>query len=147
MNRINRLKSLGGFTLTSLMIGSLITVVSLMAGVGFYKQHVKTSVLLMHATSHNSRIHFLLNALEIEISLAGYGLLNTTPGTAQSISVKKNESTNELYWKYKEDDILKCRGLREFHFNDVEQDEFRIEMHFIEASAESCTYNLSLIHI
>ncbi|WP_205343136.1 PilW family protein [Denitrificimonas caeni] len=102
MRRINNQR---GFTLISLLVGTVLSLLTIVAMLALYKNLVQVAVIATQDANHDGGLASALLTAQLELQSAGFGL----DGSANIYL----PSTATILWRYKDLDTLKtsCSGL------------------------------------
>lgn len=130
-----------GMTLISLMVGMLLSMISILAGMMLYQSMARVSVESRADAKQDGQLSSAMLALQLELQSAGYGIDPTAAGTHIQRVVDGTAQT--LYWRYQETAPagFVCRG---FRIQDVENNSRRQLQLLAPINAASCTANAGL---
>lgn len=104
-----------GMTLISLMVGLLLSMISILAAFTLYKSLVQVSIESRTDALQDGQLASAMLSLQLEVQSAGYGIASDEPGTHVQLVAGPPQT---LYWRYKEAGAtFVCRG---FQIQDVE---------------------------
>ncbi len=104
-----------GMTLISLMVGLLLSMISILAALSLYKSLVQVSIESRTDAVQDGQLASAMLSLQLELQTAGYGIATDAPGTHVQLVVGPPQT---LYWRYKDAGAtFVCRG---FQIEDVE---------------------------
>ncbi len=95
-----------GMSLISLMVGLLLAMIGILAGMTLYKNIVHTSIQTRNDTLQDGQIASAMLTLQLELQNAGFGI---PPGGAVAHIV---QSGTAIYWRYAQGGVTKCKGFR-----------------------------------
>lgn len=95
-----------GVSLISLMVGLLLAMISILAGMMLYKNIVQTSVQSRSDALQDGQIASAMLTLQLELQSAGYGIAKDPTKTHVQLV-----DGNTLYWRFK-DGSAQCRSFR-----------------------------------
>ena len=133
-----------GFSLISLMVGSMISVTVMITALTFYKNHMMISTQMISSANHNSQLQFFLSVLQTETAQAGYGITKNNPSDPPAL-IKNSQSANAnaLYWAYDHNGFV-CKGFRETHIENTQEGTFQVILSFLESTDTSCNSTTEL---
>lgn|GEM_PF-5780940 len=134
-----------GFSLVSLLVGTVIALLVLVTSITFYKNQMLASTSLASVAAHNSSLNFFLNVLQVEALQAGYGY--QTSDTEEMIALDEQLDFHDLYWAVESGvgtPSYKCQGVREKHLQDEATELTYVMFSYLEATAQSCEKNTKL---
>lgn len=102
-----------GATLIGLMIGMLISIISVLAILTLYKNLVHVSIDATEDASHDGQVATALITAQLELQSAGYGIEN-----ADGLHLNASDDGSEIRWRYYEDSQYQCRAIRETVIDD-----------------------------
>jgi Tfp pilus assembly protein PilW len=95
-----------GMSLVSLMVGLLLAMIGILAGMTLYKNIVQTSIQTRNDALQDGQLASAMLTLQLELQNAGFGI---TPGGAVPHVVR---SGNTLYWRYAVNNVTQCKGFQ-----------------------------------
>lgn len=122
-----------GATLISLMIGLLLSVMSILAVLSLYKNLVTISINSSTDSSHDGQLAAAVLTAQLELQNAGYGIKN-----AGALHINANSDGSEIRWRLYDDSNYQCRAIREVITSDTVR-----ELVLFEAT-NNCTENSAL---
>ncbi|HEY7773327.1 MAG TPA: hypothetical protein VIC26_09095 [Marinagarivorans sp.] len=102
-----------GATLVGLMIGMLISIVSVLAILALYKNLITVSIDATEDAAHDGQVATALITAQLEVQAAGYGIVN-----ADGLHLNTNEEGSEIRWRYYDNGQYQCRAIREVVIDD-----------------------------
>lgn len=120
-----------GMTLISLMVGLLLSMISILAGMVLYKNLVQVSVESRTDAAQDGQLASAMLSLQLELQSAGYGITSDEAGTHLQLVAGPPQT---LYWRYKEATTFVCRG---FRIEDIENNTRR-QLQLLSLPAVSC---------
>lgn len=97
-----------GASLISLMVGLLLAMISILAGMMLYKNIVHTTVQTRSDALQDGQIASAMLTLQLELQSAGYGFAK---GAAQP-HVALSGAGDAIYWRSRINNVLQCKGFR-----------------------------------
>lgn len=140
----NSIKRVSGMTLVSLMIGAMINVFLILAGVTMYRVYITEVTVLARSTSHNSQLNFVFEMLKKELSNTAYGVAGGQ--LSNVIDMRTQAAIRDLYWAYLpslDDTQMLCRGLRQERVNNGDGDD-TVRLSLIQARPNQCVIGADL---
>lgn len=130
-----------GMTLVSLMVGMLLSIISILAGMMLFQNMARVSIESRADAAQNGQLSSAMLALQLELQSAGYGIDPEVPGTHLQRVVEG--TTQTLYWRYRETNPagLICRA---FRIQDIENNTRRQLQFLAPVTAASCTADADL---
>lgn len=108
-----RLVSQKGATLVGLMIGMLISIVSVLAILALYKNLINVSIDATEDASHDGQVATALMTAQLELQTAGYGIEN-----ADGLHLNASDDGSVIRWRYYDNSQYQCRAIREVVVDD-----------------------------
>lgn len=96
-----------GVSLIGLMVGLLLAMIGILAGMTLYKNIVQTSIQTRNDALQDGQLASAMLTLQLELQNAGYGI---TPGGPVAHVLRPNDTT--LYWRYSINNIVQCKGFQ-----------------------------------
>lgn len=103
----NAFESQKGVSLVSLMVGLLLSMIGILAGLALYKNIVHTTVQTRSDALQDGQIASALLTLQLELQSAGYGLAADPTKT----HIARSAAGDALYWR-QNTGTLECKGFR-----------------------------------
>jgi hypothetical protein len=130
-----------GMTLISLMVGMLLSMISILAGMMLYQGMARVSIESRADAMQDGQLSSAMLALQLELQSAGYGIDPTAGGT--HILRVVDGTTQTLYWRYQETAPagFVCRA---FRIVDIDNNSRRQLQLLAPVNAASCTANAAL---
>lgn len=141
-----------GLTLISLMVGSMVSIIVLLAGVTFYKNHIQATTGVVQMSSYAANLSFVLNFIEVEVSSAGFGFVEgVNVYDKRAVDINVQDDFQDLYWALDKnidpgDEDMDCAGLRERRSVDDETNFQYITLYYLKP-ASACTEGQELAGI
>lgn len=120
-----------GVSLISLMVGLLLAMISILAGMMLYKNIVHTTVQTRSDALQDGQLASAMLSLQLELQNAGYGLVKNPANT----HVALNAASTALYWRFKVNNAFQCKG---FRIHDS-QDGKRRQLQLLKIGTGTCT--------
>ena len=98
-----------GMSLMGLMVGMLLSVLSILAAMTMYHNMVDVAIDTRQAAQHDAQLATALQTIQLELLSAGYGITDAKVGTDLVVG-----GTQKLYWRYKDTPTsatFTCRGV------------------------------------
>lgn len=95
-----------GMSLVSLMVGLLLAMIGILAGMTLYKNIVQTSIQTRNDALQDGQLASAMLTLQLELQNAGFGIV--PGGTVPHVM----RSGNTLYWRYAVNNATQCRGFQ-----------------------------------
>ncbi|MDZ4262821.1 MAG: hypothetical protein U1B30_10895 [Pseudomonadota bacterium] len=130
-----------GMSLISLMVGLLLSMISILAGVMLYQNMARVSIESRTDAIQDGQLASAMLALQLELQSAGYGIDPEAPGT--HIQRVVEGTTQTLYWRYRETAPagFVCRA---FRIEDIDNNSRRQLQLLAPVNAASCTADAAL---
>ena len=90
----NCLKQQQGMSLIGLMVGMLLSVLSVLAAMTMYHNMVDVAIDTRHAAEHDAQLATAIQVIQLELQSAGFGIAATSPGT-HVLSIGSS-----IYWRF-----------------------------------------------
>lgn len=134
-----------GMSIISLMIGMLISMIGVLAGIVLYQNMVKVSLKSRADAAQDGQLASAMLSLQLELQSAGFGIvLADNPGPHWGL-VSGAGATQTLYWRYQDTSVtpavVVCRA---FRIEDTAVDARRQLQLLQPTTASSCTLNAVL---
>lgn len=95
-----------GISLISLMVGLLLAMIGILAGMTLYKSMVQTSIQTRNDALQDGQLASAMLTLQLELQSAGYGI--PTGGAAAHVQ----RVNNTIYWRYIVNGATQCKGFQ-----------------------------------
>jgi|GEM_PF-2833087 len=133
-----------GMSLISLMIGMLISMIGILAGIILYQNMVKVSLKSRVDAAQDGQLATAMLSLQLELQAAGFGIvLADNPGPHWALV---GGAAPTLYWRYQDVSVtpavVTCRG---FRIVDTEADVHRQLQLLKPNTATNCTLAANLV--
>ena len=120
-----------GMTLVGLMVGLLLSMISILAAMMLYQNLVKVSIESRTDAAQDGQLASAMLSLQLELQSAGFGIAATDPGSHIQLVAGPPQT---LYWRYRDGAGFACRG---FRIEDIE-DNTRRQLQFLTLPSASC---------
>lgn len=114
MNRSKWQRGERGMSLVSLMIGILISMIGVLAGIVLYQNMVKVTIQTRTDAAHDGQLSSAMLSLQLDLQTAGFGIDKVAKPGPHLVLVAGPPQT--LYWRYLNDyknpNSAICRGFR-----------------------------------
>jgi hypothetical protein len=132
-----------GMSLVSLMIGILISMIGILAGMMLYQNMVKVSIQARTDAAQDGQLASAMLSLQLELQSAGFGIdLEADAGPHWALS---NADPQTLYWRYQDTSVAPSITVcKAFRIQDVEANVRRQLQLLTPETAGSCTLNANL---
>lgn len=128
-----------GMSLISLMVGMLISMIGILAGIILYQNMVKVSLQARVDAAQDGQLASAMLSLQLELQAAGFGIVLADAAGPHWVLVSTAPQT--LYWRYQDTSGPVCRG---FRIKDTEPNVKR-QLQILEpVSPASCTLAANL---
>lgn len=124
-----------GVSLISLMVGLLLSMIGILAGLTLYKNIVQTTVQTRSDALQDGQIASALLTLQLELQSAGYGLANDPTKT----HVARSAAGDAIYWR-QNTGTLQCKGFR-IH---TSADGLTRQLHLLKLASGTCNETAAL---
>lgn len=95
-----------GTSLIGLMVGVVLAMIGILAGVNLYENMIRTSVQTRSDAALEGQIASSMLTLQLELQSAGFGIVKD-PAVAHIA-----QTADSIYWRYAVDNVAQCRGFR-----------------------------------
>lgn len=120
-----------GMTLVGLMVGLLLSMISIVAAMMLYQNLVKVSIESRTDAAQDGQLASAMLSLQLELQSAGFGITTDDPGTHIQLVAGPPQT---LYWRYRDGGGYACRG---FRIQDIE-DSTRRQLQLLTLPAAGC---------
>jgi Tfp pilus assembly protein PilW len=100
-----------GMSLMGLLVGMLLSVLSILAAMTMYHNMVDVAIDTRQAAQHDAQLATAMQTIQLELQSAGYGITDAQANSELSAS---NDKQN-LYWRYRDtatSSTYTCRGVQ-----------------------------------
>jgi Tfp pilus assembly protein PilW len=100
-----------GMSLMGLLVGMLLSVLSILAAMTMYHNMVDVAIDTRQAAQHDAQLATAMQTIQLELQSAGYGITDAQANSELSAS---NDKQN-LYWRYRDTSTsvtYTCRGVQ-----------------------------------
>lgn len=123
---MQRLNTQRGITLISLMIGTVFSMLTILAMLALYKNLIQVSVEAIQDANHDGGLASAMLTAQLELQSAGFGM---SEDFDQIVFLHKTASTNAILWYYKPSPLTtnqkQCVGLIERQHPADDKKQFR----------------------
>lgn len=120
-----------GLSLVGLMVGLLLSMIGILAGMMLYQNMVRVSIESRTDAAQDGQLASAMLSLQLELQSAGYGISSDEAGTHLQLVAGPPQT---LYWRYREAATFICRG---FRVEDIENNTRR-QLQLLALPAASC---------
>lgn len=120
-----------GLSLVGLMVGLLLSMIGILAGMMLYQNMVRVSIESRTDAAQDGQLASAMLSLQLELQSAGYGIASDEAGTHLQLVAGPPQT---LYWRYREAATFVCRG---FRIEDIENNTRR-QLQLLALPAASC---------
>lgn len=134
-----------GMSLISLMIGMLISMIGVLAGIVLYQNMVKVSLQTRVDAAQDGQLASAMLSLQLELQAAGFGIVVADhPGPHWALEGAAG-ATQTLYWRYRDASVTPDVICRAFRIIDAEANVRRQLQLLQPTTASSCTLDANLV--
>jgi len=130
-----------GMTLISLMVGMLLSMISILAGMMLYQSMARVSIESRADAMQDGQLASAMLSLQLELQSAGYGIDPEMPGT--HIQRVVDGANQTLYWRYRET-VPAGFVCRAFRIENLDNNSRRQLQLLAPVNAASCTADAAL---
>ncbi|MCY1267957.1 hypothetical protein D9M68_216890 [compost metagenome] len=106
------MKRQSGISLISLMLGLLLSTLSILAMLGLYRNLVQAAVVATQDANQDGQLAAGLLTAQLELQSAGFGIDGNTPANLQKTDIALDGASQPaLLWRYRDSLGHQCRGL------------------------------------
>ncbi len=121
-----------GASLSSFMVGLLISIVGILASLTLYRTLIEVAATAKVDAIHDGQLATSLLAIQLKVQNAGFGLAGSVP----HIMVVSSADKKSLFWRYKINNTVYCEGLE--RYEKPLGDKTIIALDFMSTSTANC---------